>query len=378
MRVTVLAALFVLLSAMAGQVVAAVLPQERGDVLYHSYDGGGVTIDGPSILLRKNVGDSVSVGFNHYVDNVTSASIDVEVSASEYTEERQENSIFLDYLRQKTTMSLGYTTSSESDYDATTISVGISQDMFGDLTTVSMGFSYGDNEIGQNGDPDFEEFSEARSYRLGLTQILTKKLVTSIAYENITDQGFLNNPYRQVRYADSTVPVGYSFQPEVYPETRTSSALALRANYYLERRAALHTGVRFFNDNWGIESLTLELAYTFPYAENWIFEGRVRYYDQSGADFYSDLYPFRDAQNHLARDKELSEFDSITLGGGLSYELGTRGWESIERASLNLDIDFIQFDYADFRDLTQSGSVGNEPLYSFDATVIRAFASIWF
>ena len=73
---------------------AAVLPAERADLLYHKYDGGGVEIDGPSFLVRKNLGSSVSVGYKYYEDNVTSASIDVEVNASEYTEEREENSFF--------------------------------------------------------------------------------------------------------------------------------------------------------------------------------------------------------------------------------------------------------------------------------------------
>ena len=106
-----------LLAAFAGLLVlsaasiAAVLPEERADLLYHKYDGGGAEIDGPSLLVRKNLGDKVSVGLNHYVDNVTSASIDVLVSASEYTEKREENSLFVDYLRQKTSMSLGYTQS---------------------------------------------------------------------------------------------------------------------------------------------------------------------------------------------------------------------------------------------------------------------------
>ena len=124
------------------------LPEDRADLLYHSYDGGGVEIDGPSLLVQKSLGSSVSLGFNHYVDNVTSASIDVVVTASEYTEERTENSFSIDYLRQKSTMSFGYTKSDESDFDATTYSVSISQDMFGDLTTVSMGFAVGDIVIG--------------------------------------------------------------------------------------------------------------------------------------------------------------------------------------------------------------------------------------
>ena len=61
---------------------ATVLPEERADVLYHLYDGGGVQIDGPSVLVRKQVGKSVSLVGNYYVDVVSSASIDVITTAS--------------------------------------------------------------------------------------------------------------------------------------------------------------------------------------------------------------------------------------------------------------------------------------------------------
>ena len=49
----------------ASSTFAAVLPDERIDVLYHGYDGGGAEIDGPSILVRKNIGASVSVAANY-------------------------------------------------------------------------------------------------------------------------------------------------------------------------------------------------------------------------------------------------------------------------------------------------------------------------
>ncbi|MCG6891469.1 MAG: DUF3570 domain-containing protein [Gammaproteobacteria bacterium] len=366
-----------LLLVICSDVFAAVLPEERADLLYHSYDGGGAEIDGPSLLLRKNMGNSVSVGLNHYVDNVTSASIDVLVSASEYTEKREENSINVDYLAQKSTMSLGYTKSVESDFEATTMSLGVSQDMFGDLTTVSIGFAVGDNVVGQNGNDAFAEDVTVRSYRVGLSQIITRNLVMAFTLETITDEGYLNNPYRSVRYRDSGSANGYSFQPEVYPGTRTSNAIALRGNYYLEQRAALHAGLRVFEDSWGIDAMTYELGYTLPYEQDWIFEARLRLHDQGSAEFYSDLFPFQDAQNYLARDKELSSFTSTTIGLGASYDFG-RAWTTIERGSLNLELDWIRFDYDDFRDLTESGDVGNEPLYSFDARVTRIFLSFWF
>jgi hypothetical protein len=366
-----------LLLFLCGEAVAAVLPEERADLLYHSYDGGGAEIDGPSVLLRKNLGSSVSLGLNHYVDNVTSASIDVVVTASEYTEKREENTVAFDYLRQKSTMSVAYTRSEESDFDATTLSLGISQDMFGDLTTVGIGFSLGDNVITQNGNDNFEEDATVRSYRIDLSQIFTRNLVMAFSFETITDEGYLNNPYRSVRYVDPGGETGYSFQPEVYPETRTSNALAVRANYYLAPRSALHAGLRLFEDSWDIGATTYELGYTLPYKENWIFATRLSLYDQSSADFYSDLFPFQDAQNYLARDKELSSFSSTTIGVSATYQFG-RAWKAIERGSLNLELDWIRFEYDDFRDLTESGDVGEEPLYSFDAQVIRFFMSLWF
>src|SRR5246500_5942397 len=61
---------------------ADVLPEDRADVLYHNYDGGGITIQGPSVLVRKKVGDSLSFTGSYYEDLISSASIDVKLSAS--------------------------------------------------------------------------------------------------------------------------------------------------------------------------------------------------------------------------------------------------------------------------------------------------------
>ena len=128
---------------LAWPVFAGVLPEGRADVLYHSYDGGGVEISGPSVLVRKQAGKDFSVSANYYVDSVSSASIDVVTSASPYKEERTQESVGVDYLRGKTLMSLGYMTSDENDYTADTAHFSLSQDIFGDLTTVTLGYARG-------------------------------------------------------------------------------------------------------------------------------------------------------------------------------------------------------------------------------------------
>ncbi len=356
----------------------AVLPDDRADLMYHRYDGGGVTVDGPALLVRAKFAEKYSVTGSAYVDMVSSASIDVMTTASPYKEERTQLGIGFDMLNGKTQYSVSYTNSDENDYTANTASFDLSQDLFGDLTTISFGYSQGWDQVRKRGDSAFKEDINRRNYRVGLSQIVTPKLMAGLNYEVITDEGFLNNPYRSVRYLDPTSANGFSYQPEVYPRTRTSNAVSLNARYFLPYRAAVHGEYRYFTDTWGIDASTLELGYTHPWRKSWIFEAGLRWYDQSAADFYSDLFPRRDAQNFLARDKELSSFTSLGFSLGATYELPRLGLSFIERSTVNLYYDRIHYSYDDFRDVTQGGAPGTEPLYSFDADVFRLFVSGWF
>lgn len=357
---------------------AGVLPEDRADVLYHSYDGGGVEVSGPSILVLKKIGESTTVTGNYYVDSISSASIDVVTNASKYAEERTEKSIGVDYLHDDTTVSLGFSNSEENDYSANTANVGISTDMFGGLTTVSLGYALGRDEVSRNGDTAFQPQNvERQHYRLSLTQVVTRDMLLSLSYEGITDQGYLNNPYRTVRYLNADGSV--SREGERYPGTHTSNAAAIRSRYYLPYRAAVHGEYRFFTDTWGVQAHTAEIGYTHPLRTQWNVDLKYRYYSQGNADFYNDLFPYADAQNFLARDKELSTFTSQTLGAQLSYTLTPTDWKLIKRGSLNLSYDHILFDYADYRDVRQSGyTPGEEPLYRFAANVIQLYLSIWY
>ncbi len=367
---------------------AAVLPEERSDLMYHSYQGGGMDITGPSLLVRKNFLEKFSVSANYYVDKVSSASIDVELisGASRYSEERTEKSIGLDYLHNKTTMSMGYTTSSESDYEAETAFFGISQDFFGDLTSISLGYSKGDDEVSRNNYESGEITSvtpmgevDRQNYRMNLSQILTKNLILNLGFETITDEGFLNNPYRQVRFLNAD-GVGFTLQPELYPNTRTSDTVALRAMYYLPWRASLRGEYRVFTDSWGIDGKSAELRYVHPWDDNLTLEFKVRHYSQTGADFYSDLFPREDAQNFMARDKEMSSFASLSVGIGGTYAFPGFTLGPFEQFKLNLFVDHFEFEYDDFRDAVtgrdNNMAAGTEPLYEFSADVLRFFLSV--
>lgn len=361
---------------------AAVLPEDRADIMYHRYSGGGITVEGPSVLVRKSLGDSFSATANYYVDAITSASVDVVVSgASQYKEERQQKSLAVDYLRGKSMWSASYMESSENDYDGRTWSLGVSQDMFGDLTTVSLGYSQGSDKIGDSTDPTFREEVERRSYRVGLTQVLTRNALVSLNFETVTEQGYLQNPYRSMRYL--TISDTWTPAPEVFPGTRTSNAGSARLKHYLPWRAAAEAHYRFYGDTWGLRAHTAGVGYTHPLpGGRWTLTGSYRFYKQNSADFFSDLFPYENAQNFMVRDKETSALTGHTLGFGAAYEFPVTFAPWIKRGTANVHFSRMMIDYDEFRDLRGrppgTQQPGTEPLYALNANIIQLFVSFWF
>jgi hypothetical protein len=372
------AALLLALLGCGATLQAAVLPEDRADLMYHRYEGGGVTVQGPSVLVRKQFGESISAAANYYVDMISSASIDVVTTASPYKERREQKSLSVDYLHGKSMYSLGYVNSAENDYDADTAFFSVSQDMFGDLTTVSFGFSRGWDKVGKVRDPAFTRPIDRRNYRVGVTQVLTRNMILGFNYEAVSEQGYLQNPYRQLRYLTPDPNVAGT-GPETYPSTRTSNAASARLKYYLPWRAALDGSYRFYTDTWGIDAHTAQLQYTHPLWKKWVFSGLYRYYTQNSADFYSDLFPRQNFQNFMARDKEIATYKGHTLGVAASYEFRLAMFSWLDKGSVNLRVDHLMIDYDDFRDRSVTGTLpGQEPLYSLDANVIQLFLSIWF
>ena len=359
-------------------IYAAVLPDERLDVSYQSYEGGGLDIKAPAILVRKAASRNLSLQAHYYIDQVSGASIDVITTASAYDETRKESHLSADYLFEKSILSTGITHSQENDFKAQSLYFNSSQDFFGDLTTLTLGYARGWDEISKTGDASFFQEADRHHYRLGVSQILSKHWLVNLDMEFITDEGFLNNAYRSVRFLDSTVARGFSYEAERYPNTRNSNALALTSRYYLPYRAAFKVYYRYFSDSWDIDAHTFELAYVHPLKAHWVYELRLRYYQQTQAEFYSDLFPRANAQNFLARDKELSQFNDQSFGFSISYLFNPSWLDVFKQSKVTLAYDRVRFDYDNFRDLQVVASPGTEPLYAFEADVIRLYLSFKF
>ena len=371
---------------------AAVLPDDRADVFWSSYRGGGMDITGESVLVRKKFSEQFAVQANYFVDKVSGASVDVLSQASVIKDERKQSSLAFDYIHDKTQYNLSYTTSRERDYISNTAHLSLSQDMFGDLTTVTFGFTDSRDSIGENNGTASTPViawlghAQRRSYEGGVSQVITKNLITGLTLDVITDQGFLSNPYRPIRYLDTTVPLGYSLGTQVFPNTHTSTAVEARAKYYLPYRAAAAVLYRYYTDTWGIRANTIELGYTQPISNKFIFEGRLRHYSQNSATFYSDLFGFANQQNFEGRDRNLATSTNNTIGAKMTWAFAPEGFLVFKRATATLDVSRIQFKYKDFRNIKNFNSTpagggyapGTEPLYGYDAMVYQVYLSMFF
>jgi Protein of unknown function (DUF3570) len=382
-RAAVIAALLLIRSTSAD-----VLPDNRADVFYSKYSGGGMDITGYSATARAKITENFALEANYFIDKVSGASVDVLSQASVIKDERKQKSGTVEYLHDKTTYTASYITSVERDYISDTASFSLSQSMFGDLTTVTLGFSDTRDKVGENnGTADkpviaWLGHAQSRAYSGGLSQIITKNFITDLNLQVITDAGYLANPYRSIRYLDPTNAKGYSLASQVYPDTHTSTAVQIQGKYYLPYRAAVTALYRFYSDTWGVIGNTAEIDYTHPIRNKWIFEGRVRYYKQNSATFYRDLFDFNPQLNFEARDRNLAASDNTTIGGKVTYAFLPDGWKVFKRGTVTGDVSRIHFNYLDFRNIKDYGvpqyQPGEEPLYKYDATVFQLYVSMYF
>lgn len=347
---------------------AAELPDDRSEAMFHSYSGGGVEVTGPALLVRKGFAEKFSVSAGYYVDSISSASIDVMTNASPYSEERKQLNLGLDYLTGDTLMSLSVSDSDENDYQASTVNFDVSQDVFGGLTTVSVGFSRGDDDVGRV-DLDFAREVDRFQYRAGLSQVITQTFIASLDYEAIIEEGFLNNPYRAARVYPSGTP-GLPNVLERYPGTRSSSAVALKTRKFWRHGGASRVDYRYFADSWDLVAHTVELGYKHRFGERWTADFHYRYYSQDAASFYADN--FLEEFNYMARDKELSTFASHTVGTRVGFLLFDSPTGRLARGTVHLGYDLVTADYDDYTDART-----NE-LYSFESHVLQIYFSLFY
>jgi len=346
-----------LLALFAVPATAAVLPEDKAEGLYHVYDGGGVKATGPALLVRKSLAERVSLSGQYYVDAVSNASIDVVTTASPFKETRKAWGLGADWLVRDSLLSVSVDKSDEPDYVAQTVSVDASNDTFGGMTTVSIGFSRARDDVGRKNVGFFDKATHWQ-YRAGVTQILSPRWLASLNFEAVNDEGFLGSPYRVAR-------VFGAFIDERVPRTRSSRAVKLRSVADVGgegSRLAIRGEYRRYWDNWDIKADTLEFGAARYFGTKWLADASLRWYKQGKALFYSDNAPGETL--YVSRNRQLSTFKTLGIGGKLTYT-----FEGPWAVKLSGAYERKQFRFSDFTDLR------TDKPYSYDANVLQLFVT---
>jgi Protein of unknown function (DUF3570) len=332
---------------------AATLPEDTAEAMVHLYDGGGVKASGPAVLVRKSLFDKVSVSGTYYVDMVSNASIDVVTTASPFREKRTEYGLGADYLYRDALVNVSWTSSREPDYEADGLGIDVSQEVFGGMSTVLMGFTRGKDKVGKTGE-GFFDYAKHWRYRLGLTQILTPRWLATLGMEAVSDDGYLGSPYRAARVFGAAVP-------ERNPRTRSSRAVKLGSVAEVLPRTSIHAEYRYFYDNWDIKAHTFEFGASRYVGESFLLDAYVRYYKQNHALFYSDNAPTE--TTYISRNRQLSTFNSLAPGARVTYVYKQVPGKYEIKGHLNFE--YVRYKFSDFTDV-RTGLP-----YSYNASVLQ-------
>ncbi len=280
------------------------------------------------------VSDRIDIGVDFLYEEMSGASpwfVDVQpgnpkplqvMSGATIEDERKDATIDLDYYLDngKDTFSAGF--SVERDYTSMHYGLGAERN-FNDKNTVlnlSGAFSY-DWVNPTDSDGDITRPGSDQKWGIDLfaamSQIVSRASVVQATVNYKHSEGFLNDPYKLVA---SVNPADPRFTDE-RPDSKDQVSVMLRYRHHFEAlNGSAHGDYRFYADDWGIISHTVELAWYQTFFERLTFAPAVRWYTQSKADFYEAILPGGTPPGERSSDYRLSPYGAVSIKGKLEYE----------------------------------------------------------
>lgn len=229
-------------------------------------------------------------------------------------------------------LSLGanYTLNRDFNEKNTTLSLGVSPEYDFVRPNGGLPFAYGTYQA-----PGEFQGTQKSKYLmgglLGLTQVINQRTLMQFNYSPTYENGYLNDPYKLVSVTDANGNPLYAVH-ENRPGSRLEHSFYWLTRYNYTSQDVFSLGLRYFTDNWGIRSETLDFGYRRQYHPRRFVEPHVRYYHQSAADFYRvGLVQGQVFPNFASADYRLNSIDGVTFGLRMGWTM-LNGSELILRA----------------------------------------------
>lgn len=233
----------------------------------------------------------------------------------------------------------GANLSQEFDYTSLGVSAQFAWDFDQHNTTFNVGASYnadtvrpvGGVPVGMTAMPIFPAVkttsgtSETKSVfdlLLGVTQVINSKTLMQLNYTYGTDSGYLSDPYKilSVVTSGTTLRATDPYLYENRPDSRARQAIFWKTVHQFNEDV-LNVSYRYYWDDWGVTSHTLDLHYRSELGGGHYLQPHVRYYSQSKADFYNYKLIDGSIPQYASADYRLGDLTSTTLGVKYGVEL---------------------------------------------------------
>ena len=309
-----------------------------------TYDGmtgatptGGTPSKNPQTVTRSSGGKTVTIGagefpvdhafrdvrfagaasLSHSLGRMTSGTLGGQVSSEhDYTSVGVNGEVLQNFNQNNTTVGLA---------------LSLSHDVVKPVGGLSEPFSRLTNPGTRNDDrqrPNFDgRIKNVSDLVVSLSQVLDRKTVMRLSYSFDYARGFLSDPYKLISLvrppdsANAGEPAQSLFEKR--PDTRIKNSLYAELRRFVFGNS-LDLSYRYFWDDWGVKSHSVDLGYLFDFKRKGSFQPHLRWYRQSRANFSRPfLILGAPLPDYASADSRLARFDAYTAG--ISYSIPTHG-----------------------------------------------------
>jgi len=356
---------------------APVAAQEAPDweidssLLYYGEDNNRVTDGSLMISARRRLDEDRSYNLTLTVDSLTGATPSGAVPANvvqtftgpsgggSYVVQPGETPYDTNFLDTRIALSgswnqalgdamrygIGFSSSDEYDYLHLGLNGRLERDFNNRNTTVFVGAAFGQDKVKPVGgtpvglapmfgedDKNEEDDDEDRNVDLtkdvvdvlfGVTQVLSRRSLLELSFSYGQSDGYLTDPYKILSVVDpltgAPVPgledeVPYLYLYEKRPDSRAKQSLFAEWRHAFDRDS-MAINFRLMDDDWGVQSQTVDARYRWNINDDSYLEPHLRYYTQSAADFYRTVLFQGDPQPDFASaDHRLADMGAYTAG----------------------------------------------------------------
>lgn len=154
----------------------------------------------------------------------------------------------------------------------------------------------------------------------GMTQVISRRTLMQWNYSFTRENGYLNDPYKLLSLVDPTTGDPLGVLNEKRPTRRTEQTFYWLIKHSMADEDVFTLALRYYTDDWGIRSQTLDFNYRWQNNDHRYIEPHVRYYHQSAADFFrAGVLNGRALPEFASADDRLTTFDGIAFGLRFGY-----------------------------------------------------------